>query len=116
MEKLTINGIAYVPESEAIATKNGLKFCIIRSTNAGVFAGYVESREGQEVVLRDAIRIWKWAGAASLSQLAMEGVKDPDNCKFAMPVARITVLEVIEVIECTQMAQKNIQEVESWKE
>lgn len=59
-----------------------MKYVIVRTYSAGVFAGELESRTGQEVVLRNARRIWYWSGAASLSQLAMEGTKDPANCKF----------------------------------
>ena len=51
------------------------KFVICRTYSAGVFAGFLESREGKEVVLTKARRLWYWDGAASLSQLAMEGTK-----------------------------------------
>ncbi len=57
---------------------NEMKYVICRTNSAGVFAGFFESRNGKEVVLRDARRIWRWSGAASLSQLAMEGTKDLD--------------------------------------
>ena len=44
-----------------------LKYVIVRTYSAGVFAGELESKNGQEVVLRNARRIWYWSGAASLS-------------------------------------------------
>ena len=50
------------------------KHCIVRTQSAGVFAGTLQSREGQEVTLTDARRLWYWDGAASLSQLAVSGV------------------------------------------
>lgn len=53
-----------------------MKYVIVRTYSAGVFAGELESRTGQEVVLRNARRIWYWVGAATLSQLAMEGTKN----------------------------------------
>jgi len=52
------------------------KYVIVRTYSAGVFAGTLVSREGREVTLADARRIWYWDGAASLSQLAMEGTKE----------------------------------------
>lgn len=91
------------------------QFVIIRTYSAGVFAGFLEKRDGKEVHLTDAIRIWYWDGAASLSQLAMEGVKKPSECKFGMPVDRIILTEAIEIISTTPEAQKNIQGVPSWK-
>lgn len=34
------------------------KYYIVRSTRAGVFAGEIENRQGQEVVLRNCRRLW----------------------------------------------------------
>ncbi|MDE2024897.1 MAG: hypothetical protein KGJ07_00210 [Patescibacteria group bacterium] len=92
---------------------NGYK--IVRTYSAGVFAGYIESRNGREVVMKNARRLWQWAGAASLSQLAMEGTKSPENCKFPCEVQRIELLEVIEILDCTEKAEKSIKEVSIWK-
>ena len=117
--KITIEGKDYVltPVGEQPAEKrNGMKYCLIRTYSAGVFCGYVASREGTEVTLLDAIRLWKWSGAASLSQLAMEGVKSPDGCKFAMPITTELILSgVIEATEMTEAAKSNVQSVKSWK-
>ena len=88
---------------------------IVRTHSAGVFYGEIESRNGQEVVMRNARRLWYWDGASSLSQLAMEGVKKPENCKFAMPVSRVELLQVIEILDTTEAAQKNIEGVPEWK-
>ena len=91
------------------------KFCIVRCDRAGVFFARVESMEGSTAKLRDARRLWYWDGAASLSQLAMEGVKAPRNCKFTMPVSTMTVLGVIEVIPCDEPAVASINGVPEWK-
>jgi hypothetical protein len=91
------------------------KFVIVRTYSAGVHAGYLEKQDGKIITLRNAIRIWQWDGAASLSQLAMEGVKKPENCKFAMPVNEIILTEAIEVITATEKARKNIEGIKSWK-
>lgn len=40
---------------------------IVRTYSAGVFAGEIESRNGREVVMKNARRLWYWDGAASLS-------------------------------------------------
>ena len=111
MDKISINGETYVKEKST----DELEHAIIRTYSAGVFAGYIESRNGKEVVLKDAIRLWKWDGAASLSQLAMEGVKKPSGCKFTMPVSRIILTEAIEIIPTTPIACENIQAVPQWK-
>ena len=57
------------PEEEYRGYQKSMPYVIIRTYSAGVFAGYLEKRNGQEVVLRKARRIWYWDGAASLSQL-----------------------------------------------
>jgi len=87
---------------------------IVRTYSAGVFAGEIEKRNGREVVMRNARRLWYWEGACSLSQLAMEGVKEPDKCKFPIEVYRVELLEVIEILDCTLMAKESIKGVKIW--
>jgi hypothetical protein len=80
-----------------------------------VFAGTLESRNGNEAVLTGARRFWYWAGAASLSQMAMTGTSRPGECKFPVAVDRVTLLDVIEILDVTPEARKSIEEVPVWK-
>ena len=91
------------------------KYCIIRSDRAGVFAGTVEEHDGQSVVLRNVRRLWYWDGAASISQIAVDGVKEPQNCKFTMAVDTLALFDVIEIIPATEKAREVIEGVEIWK-
>jgi hypothetical protein len=90
------------------------KYVIVRTYSAGVFAGYLESRKDTEVVLTNARRLWYWKGAASLSQLAMEGVSCPLECKFPIAVDRVLLLEAIEILDVTQKAKACIEAVPVW--
>ena len=90
------------------------RYVIVRTYSAGVFAGNLISRKGQEVVLSNARRIWYWSGAASLSQLAMEGTSDPGNCKFPCEVERVELLQAIEIIDVTKKAEESIRAVPVW--
>ncbi len=91
------------------------KYVIVRTYSAGVFAGYIKSRKGQEVILEKARRLWYWKGAASLSQLAVDGVSCPQECKFPAEVSKIELLQAIEILDVTPKAQKSIASVEIWK-
>jgi hypothetical protein len=91
------------------------QYVIVRTYSAGVFAGFLEAFEGKQATIRNARRLWKWAGAASLSQLAQTGTSDPSNCKFPAEVDRITVTEVIEILSVTEIAKNSIAEVAVWK-
>ena len=108
--ELEINGVNYFREVSTLKD-----YFIVRTYSAGVFAGTIETREGKEVVMRNARRLWKWDGAASLSQLAMEGVSKPQNCKFPCEVDIVILTEVIEIIPCTERARKSIAGVPLWK-
>ena len=88
---------------------------IIRADRAGVFFGELAKREGSEVELHNARRLWYWDGAASLSQLAVNGTVRPGNCKFTVVVPEMTILGVIEIIPCTAKAIASIEGVEVWK-
>lgn len=93
------------------------KKVIVRCNRAGVFFGTLKEfdKENRIAVLCDCRRLWYWSGAASLSQLAVEGVKNPYDCKFTVVVEEMSVMEVIEIIPCTDAAIKNIEEVDVWR-
>jgi len=95
---------------------DGMKYVIVRTYSAGVFAGYLARREGKEVKLIKARRLWYWDGAASLSQLAMEGVSKPSSCKFPCEVDSIELTEAVEILDATEKAQESIKEVPVWSE
>jgi hypothetical protein len=90
------------------------RYVICRTYSAGVFAGTLEQRKGKEAVLTNARRLWRWAGAASLSQLAVEGTKKPGECKFPVAVPRVELTEVVEVLDVTPAAKKSIEGVPVW--
>ena len=91
------------------------KYYIIRCEKAGVFFGHIKRRNGDEAVLTDVRRLWYWDGAASLSQLAIEGVSRPQNCKFTVLVPEMTVLGIIELIPCSELATESIKAVREWR-
>ncbi len=92
-----------------------MKYVIVRTYSAGVFAGYLQERNGREVILRNARRLWRWEGAASLSQLAMEGTKKPFECKFPCEVDQVELLEPIEILDVTKEARISIESVPVWE-
>ena len=90
------------------------RVCMVRTYSAGVFLGTLKSRDGKEVVLTDARRMWYWDGAASLSQLATEGTSKPKNCKFPAAVSEVLLTETIEIIPATEAAIASIAAVKVW--
>ena len=116
-ESITIDDVKYVRAdsiNQNAPTMDGMKYVIVRTYSAGVFAGYLESRTGQEVVLRNARRIWYWEGAASLSQAAYSGFSKPEKCKFPVEVSKVELLQAIEILDCTKQAQESIASVKIW--
>ncbi len=112
---ISIDGVEFV-RKDSIPNPEPSTYKIVRTQSAGVFAGYVESRNGQEVVMRGARRIWYWEGAASLSQLATDGTSKPAKCKFPVAVDRVELLQAIEILDVTAAAKKSIEEVPVWKQ
>lgn len=115
INEIDINGVKYVPKDSNIIMKaaslDGMQYVIVRTYSAG----YLKSRSGQEVVMVNARRIWYWAGAASLSQLAIDGTSKPKDCKFPAPVSKIELTQAIEILDCTAKAQQSIEGVSEWK-
>lgn len=91
------------------------KYVIVRGESSGLFAGTLEEHNGREVTLTGCRRLWYWVGAASDFQIAMEGVKKPDECKLTVTVDSITILDAIEIIPATAKAEANIKAVPEWK-
>lgn len=117
---MLINGVEWIPKSSVVTKEKaksmkGLEYCIVRTFLAGVFAGYLKEQNGKEGVVLNARRLWYWKGAASLSQLAVDGVSCPDECKFPCEVDEVRLSEIIEVIPCTEKARLCIASVKVWQ-
>jgi len=118
-ESITVDGVEYVKKQSNATSLDGLKACIIRAHSAGVFYGYVKEMEhtlaGTLVTVLNCRRLWKWAGAASLSQLAVEGSNNPGECKFTVFVQEQKIQNCIEIIPLTEEALNNLNNVPVWK-
>ncbi|MEI7792670.1 MAG: hypothetical protein WCI57_04270 [Candidatus Berkelbacteria bacterium] len=121
--ELEINGVVYVPKesrSELAVNTDGLKAVLIRSYAAGVHFGYLRDEKfteaGKVVTLVNTRRVWYWDGAASLSQMALEGVKKPENCKVSVVLAENEIVNVIETIPLTEKAVTNLFGIAIWKQ
>lgn len=120
IEEMEINGVKYirkdlVSEAAKLDAKNA---AIVRTQSAGVFFGYVAKTDlgnGGVVVVKNARRLWYWSGAASLSQLAVDGTSKPKDCKFPVAMPEVTITGVLEIIPCTEKAATSINSVELWK-
>ena len=97
-----------------VKKKDG-KYYIVRTYSAGVFAGQIKCQNGQEVVMTNARRLWYWSGAASLSQLSVDGTSNPSNCKFPCEVSEVILTQAIEIIPVTAKAEASIKAVPVWK-
>jgi len=108
MKTVVIDDVQYV---EAVKL-GGL--VLVRTYSAGVHFGTLESREGKEVVLKNARRLWSWKGACSLSQVAMDGV-DLTNSKISVLVPHIELTEGIEIIPMSKAAGQAMMGADAWK-
>jgi len=90
------------------------KHVMVRTENAGVHFGVLTHHHLQEVTLKNARRVWYWSGAASLSQLSVDGTSNPDDCKFPCPVEEIMLEGMIEMIPLTDKARESLEAVPIW--
>lgn len=118
VNEVVINGKIYIEKTSdnnlSSQLLDGMKYVIVRTYSAGVFAGYLKSRNGQEVILKKARRLWSWSGAASLSQLAQSGTSKPEACKFPEEVDQVELLQAIEILDVTAKAKSSIDKVKTW--
>lgn len=85
------------------------KKCVIRTHSAGVWFGEIEQKAGNEVIVKNARRLWQWwaANSISLSGVAVYGIRQ-DKSKIT-PVVESVWLEAIELIPCTTVAIESIE-------
>lgn len=120
-EKVIIKGVEYVPKGtqQRLAKApniKGMEYCVIRTYSAGVFIGWINTKiKGMERTIYDSRRVFYWKGAASLSQMANDGVKQPDECQITQVVPITYLTEVIEVIPCTRKAKDCLESVSVWE-
>ena len=91
------------------------KKVIVRADKAGVFFGTLTKKEGTEVQLTNVRKLQYWSGANAIEQIALEGVKNPENCKFTVVNEEATVSNYIQIITCTEKAIKNLEAIVEWK-
>ena len=90
---------------------NGMvgKKVIIRTYSAGVWFGKLSKKSGNEVILTDARRMWRWwtKESISLSSVAIHGI-DQEKSKIIQAVSE-QWLEAIEITPCTIEAIESIE-------
>lgn len=81
---------------------------IIRTYSAGVWCGTLDKKAGNEVILKNARRMWRWqcAKAISLSGIVAYGI-DQGRSKIAPPVDSVW-LEAIEIMPITGLSAVSI--------
>ena len=80
------------------------KKVIVRADRAGVFYGELKEKEGNEVQLVNARKLYYWNGANAVEQIALEGVNKPEDCQFTVTLEEMTVMGVIQLLPCTDKA------------
>ena len=88
------------------------KRCIIRCYASGVHFGTLTSRNGREVDLVNARRLWRWntgGAGVSLSEVSQTGISAVSS-KICRAVPSITLLDAIEIIPCSDVASETIEE------
>jgi hypothetical protein len=87
----------------------GRKYVVVRTYSAGVFAGYLDKKEGDEVELIQARRCRKFVtgNVGDCTDLARDGVQNGSTIR--PPVDRV-VLQWIEILDTSLKAQKSIEE------
>ena len=95
-------------------------YYIVRGDRSGVFFGKIKEKQPQrdgksEVLMSNVKRIHYWDGAASISQLAIDGTSLPNSCRITEPVSEVVIMDAIEINTCTEKATKNLLAVPVWK-
>ena len=108
--KETVTVEPAITEAQAGAHHRVGQYCILRASEAGVFAGIVKSfnPETWECVATQVRRMWKWDSVFVLEELATSGVRKASACKFGVVIPEQTIMGVCQLIPCSDAARKSI--------
>lgn len=86
------------------------EYVIVRTYSAGVFAGTLEGRQGDKILLKNCRRLWRWSTDnkdISLSGIATKGL-DYKGSKICI-LEPFKVLIDIEISPCSDVAKSSIE-------
>lgn len=101
-------------QSNGLTSMIGKK-CIIRTYSAGVHFGELIEKDRNEVILKNARRLWHWKTSndgISLSEVANAGLHKDSKVCATVP---LIWLEAIEAIPCSEESIKNIEAANVYK-
>jgi hypothetical protein len=81
---------------------------VVRTFSAGVHIGTLVEKDGENVLLKDARRLWKWSGAFTLSEVAQKGVQVKGS-RIAMTVPLIELTNANEIIPTSEEARNSFE-------
>ena len=116
--KVTLKEIAELLGMQNTAAKSGLgsfaigQEVIIRTYSAGVWFGRLEQKEGKEVILTEARRMWRWwcKESISLSGVVRHGINQ-DKSRIAGAIDSVW-LQAIEIIPISGKPAESIRTAE----
>ena len=92
-------------------TKKKLPYVVVRTYSAGVHVGEIVARNGPEVTLRNARRVWSWKGALTLNEMANGGVAA--GSRVSAPVSEVVLTGAIEILFTSAAGRASLENA-SW--
>ena len=118
MNEITLNGTTYVLKQYGDFQTEGFTPVLIRSYDSGVHFGLLKQEQhtpaGIIVDLLQSRRVHYWDGAASLSQLAVDGIGKPNSSRIAKTLPFIRIGRVCEIIPLSNELFNNLQNLPEW--
>ena len=108
IQALNLSGDNQESKNDGLNCMIGKKV-IVRTYSAGAWFGEIEKKSGNEVILKNARRMWRWhtVKSVSLSSVAIHGVNQSKS-KICETVDS-QWLEAIEITPCTDAAIKSLE-------
>ena len=110
--QMAMSGECQSPAKSNLNSLHVGEYVLIRTYSAGVHFGKLIERDGKEVLLDEARRIWSWRGAFTLSKVANCGISEG---KLSAKVNGLLLTESIEIIPLSSEAKDNLYEISDHK-
>ena len=89
---------------------------VVRMDRAGVFFGEIKEADENHIIMTNVRKLWFWAKASAVEQLAVDGEGDSENAKYTLVIEELEMYDKpIQILKCTDKAEKSLSEVPAWK-
>ena len=88
---------------------------IFKGQHSGIFYGELADQVQNKTIINNVRQIWSYKDSGGLFQLSQEGPTNTSSMQITMIIPTITIMDCVEIIPCSKVAETKLDNVPEWK-